>query len=143
MNLLAPFRDQGEPLSDPAKLGWPPTLPIEIALRTAPIKVICEEYGLSKAEWDVLRFDERFIKDVADAVAELKKEGMSFKMKARLQSEELLKTSWKLIHSSSEDVPPSVKADLIKFTVRAAGLDGSKDQASNTMQNALQININL
>jgi hypothetical protein len=37
-----------------------------------------------------------------------------------------------------------VKADLIKFTIRAAGLDGSKDQAAaQGPQNALQININL
>lgn len=129
---------------DPAQLGYPPTLPIEVALKTASIKEICEAYGLSKTEWDQLRADPVFIAEVAAAVEALKKEGMSFKMKARLQSEELLKTSWKMIHAPSDEVPASVKADLLKFTVRAAGLDGSKDQAAaNTLQNALSININL
>jgi hypothetical protein len=85
-----------------------------------------------------------FIADLKAVVEELRKDGMSFKMKARLQAEELLKTSWRLIHSNNDDVPPNVKADLIKFTIRAAGLDGSKDQAAaGSQSNALQININL
>lgn len=128
---------------DPALLGYPATLPIEVALRTAPIKRICEEYGISREEWDELRHHPQFITDVAAAAEELKKEGMSFKMKARLQSEELLKTSWRLIHSSNNDVPPSVKADLIKFTIRAAGYEADAKNGANANTNNLQININL
>jgi hypothetical protein len=127
---------------NPAELGYPVTLPIEVALRTAPIKTICEAYGLSREEWEVLRNHPQFVKDVAVAHDELKKEGMSFRMKARLQSEELLKTSWRLIHASNDDVPPSVKADLIKFTIRAAGLEADKG-ATGGPANNLQININL
>ena len=108
------------------------------------MKTLCEAYGLTQEDWERLRHDPVFIADLRDAVEEVKKDGVSFKMKARLQSEELLKTSWQLIHSRNDDVPPSVKADLIKFTIRAAGLDGSKDQASSAVANtALQININL
>lgn len=133
MNDLAP--------SNPADLGYPPTLPIEVALKTASIQRICEAYGLDRDDWERLRKDPVFVKDVAHAHEELRKEGMSFRMKARLQSEELLKTSWKMIHGG-DDIPPSVKADLIKFTVRCAGLEGDpKGQA--TVGNALQININL
>jgi hypothetical protein len=129
---------------DPSEIGYPPTLPIEIALKTAPLKVICEAYGLGQQDWERLRRDPVFIADLKAVVEELRKDGMSFKMKARLQAEELLKTSWRLIHSNNDDVPPNVKADLIKFTIRAAGLDGSKDQAAAAGQNnALQININL
>lgn len=128
---------------DPALLGYPATLPIEVALRTAPIKRICEEYGISREEWETLRHHPQFIKDVATAAEELKKDGMSFKMKARLQSEELLKTSWRLIHDVSGDVPPSVKADLIKFTIRAAGYEADAKNGANAQQNNLQININL
>lgn len=130
--------------ADPAHLGYPATLPIEVALRTAPIGDICKAYGLSKEDWDALRTNPLFVADVAARVEELKKDGMSFRLKARLQAEELLKTSWKLIHSSSDEVSPAVKADLLKFTIRAAGLDGSKDQAANAGNaNNLQINIQL
>lgn len=127
---------------DPADLGYPPTLPIEVAMRNASVADICAAYGLSKEDWDKLRADPVFVADVAEAVELLKKEGMSFKIKARLQAEELLKTSWKLIHAPADEVPPSVKADLIKFTVRAAGLEAD-NKASQNNQNNLQININL
>lgn len=130
--------------ANPADLGFPPTLPVEIALRVAPIRQICEAYNISKDEFEALLCDPVFQKAVRDANEMVQKEGMSFKMKARLQAEELLGTSWKLIHSNNDEVPPNVKADLIKFTIRAAGLDGSKDQAAaNSNITGLQININL
>lgn len=129
---------------DPAELGYPPTLPIEVALKTASIADICKAYGLSREQWEALRCDPLFIADLARVVEALKKDGMRFKLKAALQAEELLKESWRLIHARSDEVPPSVKADLIKFTVRAAGLDGSKDQAAAAgASNSLQIQINL
>ena len=129
-------------LRDPATLAYPPTLPVEIALRQHPVRSVCESYGIDQAEWDRLRFDPVFIDDVKYWMDELKKEGMSFKIKARLQSEELLKTTWNMIHDITGTVPPAVKADLAKFTIRAAGLDGSKDQAANAgLANNLQINI--
>lgn len=128
--------------ADPATLGYPPTLPLEIALKTASNKELCEEYGITKEEWDDLRVNERFRQDVANYIELLKEEGMSFKLKARLQSEELLKTSWRMIHSVNGEVPASVKADLIKFTIRAAGLDGSaQKEGANGGGANLQINI--
>lgn len=127
---------------NPAELGYPATLPIEVALQTAPIETIKEAYNLSDVDWEKLQNTPRFLADVTAAQELLKKEGMSFKLKARLQSEELLKTSWQLIHSPHEDVPPSVKADLLKFTIRCAGLETDPKQANNNANN-LQININL
>lgn len=127
---------------NPADLGYPATLPIEVALKTAPIDTIKEAYNLDDATWEQLQNHPQFVADVAAATELLKKEGMSFKIKARLQSEELLKTSWYLIHSPNEEVPPSVKADLLKFTIRCAGLEADpKRENANT--NNLQININL
>lgn len=130
--------------NNPSNIGYPHTLPIEVALKVAPIKDICEAYGLTKQDWDTLRFDPVFIADVSRVSRALQQEGMSFKLKAQLQAEELLKTSWKLIHDTSGDVPPSVKADLIKSTWRMSGLDESKNKANTAeITAALQININL
>lgn len=129
---------------NPAEIElYPPQLPMEVALKTATTQEICEAYNLSKADWDALRVHPVFVRDVMYWAEQLKKDGASFRLKAKLQAEELLKTSWQLIHSHNDDVSPTVKADLIKFTVRAAGLDGSKDPVNNTQQNALSININL
>lgn len=129
--------------ADPAELGWPPTLPVELALRTATPQEIKESYGYTDDQWEALRRHPAFIKDLAAAVEMIRKEGMSFKMKARLQSEELLGRAWKMIHDPSGEVPPSVQADLLKFVVKVAGLDASKDQAAVQPGAGLSININL
>lgn len=128
--------------ADPASLGFPPTLPIEIALKESSPEELQKAYNLTAEEWDALWDNPQFVGAVAGAMEAIQKEGMSFKMKARLQSEELLKTSWKMIHAPSDEVPPSVKADLLKFTIKAAGLVEDA-KAQSAPQNALQININL
>lgn len=127
---------------DPAQLGYPATLPIELALRTATPKELQEEYGYSDADWAALRHDPTFLKDLTLAVEMVRKEGVSFKMKAKLQAEELLKKSWSLIHSPTDQVPPSVQADLIKATMRWAGYD-TKDNAAGAGGPGFQIMINL
>lgn len=139
-----PARRAPDKFHDPAAIGYPPTLPVEIALRMRPVKEVCESYGIDHNAWKDLCANPVFVDDLKARMIELQSEGSTFKLKARLQAEELLQTSWNLIHESNAIVPPSVKADLIKFTVRAAGLDGSKDQAlAASQQNALQINIDL
>jgi hypothetical protein len=127
---------------DPATIGYPPTLPVEVALRTAPVQEICRSYGIDRDEWLRLREDQGFVAHVQRILDAVKKDGgLGFKLKAQMQSEELLKTSWKLIHNNQ--TPSSVKADLIKFTVRAAGLDGSKEPAAAAAAPTLAIQINL
>jgi hypothetical protein len=128
---------------DPSELGWPPTLPVELALRTATPKQIKEAYGYTDDQWELLRRHPAFLKDLAAAVEMIRKEGVSFKMKARLQSEELLGTAYKMIHDKTGEVPPAVQADLLKFIVKVAGLDASKDQAANQPGAGFSINIQL
>lgn len=125
--------------ADPSRLGYPATLPVEIALRTSSTRSICESYGITEEEWDLIRFDPTFLADLQRAVDMLSEEGMSFKVKARLQSEELLKTSWRMIHSPL--TPPNVAADLIKSTARWAGFD-TPASAQVTPGSGFSISIN-
>lgn len=150
MNALTKFKADledasGTTLKDPSKLGYPPTLPLELALAESPVKAICENYGLTKQDYLDLRDDPNFVAAVQGYLDELQKEGMSFKLKARLQAEAMLQQSWKMVHDKSGLVPPSVKADLIKFTVRCAGLSDEKKDAPGAggIGTALQINIHL
>jgi hypothetical protein len=136
--------------NDPASLGWPPSLPLELALAQQPVKEICSAYGIGRTEYERLRDDPAFRRAVMEATETLKEDGASFKLKARAQSEELLKTSWALIHKPLDQVSASVKAQLIMFTVRCAGLDASVEQkarahaqASAASLTALTINLHL
>ena len=123
---------------DPSVGFFPPFLPVEIALKTDSIKNICKSYNISRDKWDELRSHPIFIQAVKKAIELSKEEGWTFKMKALMQSESLLATSWQMIHSA--DTPPSVKKDLILGTWRAAGVAETEQQKP---ANAPNFNITL
>lgn len=126
---------------DPAKLAWPTSLPIELALKTASPSELRDHYGYTPEEWDALRDNPVFLKELADACDLVKLEGMTFRLKARLQAEAMLETSWRLVHAPGSEVPANVKADLIKTTFRVAGFD-SKDNVAAGPGSGLAIQIN-
>ena len=92
---------------------------------------------------DMLHFnkDPIFLKKVDVYRADIRDKGMTFKLKARAQAEELLTTSWLLIHDPA--VSPSVKADLIKSTVKWAGLEPKNDEDAGQSAGGVKIMINL
>lgn len=145
MNAIAPFAAFDQ--KDPTSIAWPPTLPIELALKTASPPELQIEYGYSDAEWAALRDNPSFLKDLGQACELVRQEGMSFKLKAKLIAEENLKEVWRMVHDNSKDVPPAVKAKLIELTARWAGFDpkglGEGGAGGALVSNALQININL
>jgi len=129
---------------DPTSLIWSPTLPIELALKTASPSELRIEYGYSVEEWDQLPRNPVFMQELAGACELVRQEGMGFKLKARLIAEENLKQVWKMVHSENLLVPPAVKAKLIELTARWAGFD-TKTENTNAaaLGNALSISINL
>jgi hypothetical protein len=84
--------------------------------------------------------DKIFEKTVQDYREEIRTKGLTFRAKARVQAEELLKTSWILIHSI--DTPAAVKADLIKHTVKWGDLE-PKNTSVESSTGGVSITINL
>lgn len=124
-------------------MGWPPQLPIEIAMREIPLERIRDAYGLSIDEWHALWDTPRFVQEIAAAQSMLRADGGMFVTKARLQAESLLAKSWAMIHAPDDAVPPAVRADLIKFTIRAAGYDQSVIQRGGKVAPTFNVQINL
>jgi len=92
---------------------------------------------------DLLTFkgDATFLRKVEGYREEVRTKGLTFRVKARAQAEELLKTSWVLIHDPV--VSPAVKADLIKSTVKWAGLDTAPANEGQNSSGGVTITINL
>jgi len=84
--------------------------------------------------------DSVYLKKVESYRAEIVEKGMTFKLKARAQAEELLTTSWTMIHSP--ETSAAVKADLIKSTVKWGGLETSNTNTEET-SGGVKITINL
>lgn len=138
--LIDPAEELFNTLRDPSQLGFPPMLPIELAMRIDTPANICSVYGISKEEFAGIVQHPLFVKAYQDATEMLKVEGMSFKLKARMQAEDFLKTSYDMIKNPRTS--DAVRAGLIRDTVRWAGYDnsGNKETSSGTNFN-IQINL--
>ena len=97
-------------------------------------------HDLKKTDFLKFQRDPVFQKAVKHYREEVREKGLTFKLKARAQAEELLTTSWLLIHSP--DVSPAVKADLIKSTVKWGGLE-PKEESVAAISGGVTISINL
>lgn len=130
-------------LTEPTK--WSNRLAFDVALRLEgsgeDIADIMARHSIGTAELLDFNKDPVFLKKVSDYRDEIREKGVTFKMKARSQAEELLTTSWLLIHSP--DVSAAVKADLIKSTVKWAGLEPKGDVVDTNAGGGVRITINL
>lgn len=123
---------------------WSDRLAFDVALclegSGEPIADILKRHSLSPSDLMTFNADSVFLKRVESYREEIVSKGMTFRLKARAQAEELLTTSWLLIHDPS--VSPAVKADLIKSTVKWGGLE-PKGESGETGSGGVRISINL
>jgi hypothetical protein len=125
---------------------WSDRLAMDIALALEgsgeSIAELMRRHNITQTELIAYNKDSMFLKKVDHLREEVKEKGMTFRLKAKAQAEELLTTSWTLIHSA--DVSAAVKADLIKSTVKWGNLEPQKDATSEGMGGGgVTIQINL
>lgn len=102
---------------------------------------IMTRHSITKNDLGDYNQDSMFLKKVDHLRDEVREKGMTFRLKAKAQAEELLTTSWTLIHSP--DVSATVKADLIKSTVKWGNLEPTKDTVEVGSGGGVTIQINL
>jgi len=123
---------------------WSDRLAFDVALALEgsgeSMDEIKSRHRVTASDLLVFNKDPVFLKKVDSYRGEIRDKGMTFRLKARAQAEELLTTSYVLIHSP--DVSPAVKADLIKSTVKWAGLEVKGDDEGSNVTGGVKININ-
>ena len=124
---------------DPSKQFFHPMLPIELVMGAMKPREVFESYGIGRDEAAALTQTPAFQAAFNKAQESAKQEGWSFRMRALMQSTELLNTSWRLIHSP--ETPPNVKKDLILGTFRAAGVQEPEQKGDTKPTFAIQINL--
>lgn len=129
----------------PHTTQWNDRLAFDVALMlegsSETLQEIAARHNVTPADLQRFNGDKNFKRQVESFREEVRDKGLTFRVKARAQAEELLATSWHLIHD--EDVSPNVKADLIKSTVKWAGLEvrGAEDNASGAAGVSITINL--
>ena len=124
---------------------WSDRLTFDVALTLEgsgeTLAEIMLRHGITAADILAFRADPVFLRKVEHYREEIREKGMTFKLKARAQAEELLTTSWLLIHDPA--VSPAVKADLIKSTVKWGGLEPKEAANAGDSAGGVRITINL
>jgi hypothetical protein len=131
---------------EPAYTKWNDRLAFDVALTLEgsgeSLQEVMSRHHISTQDILQFRSDPVFLKKVDNYRNEVRDKGMTFKLKARAQAEELLTTSWLIIHDPA--VSPTVKADLIKSTVKWAGLEPKNDPITDgDSGGGVKITINL
>lgn len=124
---------------------WSDRLAFDVALTLEgsgeTLQEVMGRHSIDANDLIVFKRDPVFLKKVEHYRDEVREKGMTFRLKARAQAEELLTTSYLLIHDPG--VSPAVKADLIKSTVKWAGLEPKNDDNAEGAAGGVRITINL
>jgi hypothetical protein len=124
---------------------WNDRLAFDVALTLEgsgeTLQEVMARHNISASDILTFNADPVFLKKVEGYRNEVREKGLTFKLKARAQAEELLTTSWLLIHDPA--VSPAVKADLIKSTVKWAGLEPKDAGPQENNSGGVKITINL
>ena len=124
---------------------WSDRLAFDVALMLEgsgeSLDEVIKRHQIKAEDIVIYNKDKVFLKKVEYFRNDIRDKGMTFKVKARAQAEELLTTSWTLIHSP--DVSAAVKADLIKSTVKWGGLEPKNDALTEGGAGGVKITINL
>ena len=119
---IAPsFFIRGDESSDPATPPYPRGLVLDLALKSAPVADLLDAYDISTEAFREIARNPVFRRDMLEMRDKLKEEGFSFRLKAQAQAEQYLQQAWKLVHDGN--TPSNVRADLIKWTTKVAGLE--------------------
>lgn len=129
---------QGYEPKSGADLTFDPRMAYELALELDSPTEIMERYGVSEARARELISNPAFITTVKKYREEIVAGGVGFRLKAKMQAEDLLTHSYLL--ATDPEVPASVRADLIKWTAKVADLE-PKEKKGEGQGNGFVLNI--
>jgi hypothetical protein len=120
-----------------------PRLPYELALEMDTPEATFAKHGYTPDEAAVLLGRKDFVLTLKRYRDEIVASGTGFKLKAKVQAEALLADSYQI--ATDPEAPPSVRADLIKWTAAVAGFGPPKEQAKEggggTAERGFALNI--
>lgn len=130
-------------LPAPFTRQWTDRFALEVAMSLEgsgdKVSVILEAYGFTPEDLEGFALDPLFAQRVDALRTQLREKGLTFKLRAQAQAEELLATSWGIIHDP--ETSAAVKADLIKWTSKMAGFEPVKDIAADGGGVTITINM--
>lgn len=108
---------------------YPRGLALDLVLEVGTLKEILDSYGLEPERFKIIMQNPAFRREYDAHKESMEVEGWSFKKKAQAQAELYLNLMYRL--ASSDQTPAAVRADIMKSTVKWAGLDAPNPGSTN------------
>jgi hypothetical protein len=109
-----------------AAMTFDPRIAYALALGLSTPSDVFRKYGVGLEEAKKLIGLPAFISTIKRYKEELTEKGVTFRLKAKIQAEDLLTQSYAL--ATDNEVPAAVRADIIKWTAKMAGLEPSEKE---------------
>lgn len=109
---------------DATEITFDPRIAFEVALDLEDIETIFEKHGFEFDAAAALCSNPHFARKVQLYRDEILEGGVSFRLKAKLQAEDLLATAYNM--ALDPNVPAAVRSDLIQWQARMADLEPAK-----------------
>lgn len=120
------------------QVSWPARLPFDFAMGE-DANTLLERYDLQPSQLHSLVFTPAFMKEVDKHRQEILDNGVSFRLKAKIQAEEYLQEIDNLINDA--DTSPAVRLDAIKSVVKWSGYEPTTQNQSQASGGATRLII--
>lgn len=121
---------------DPTLTGpYPRGLALDLVLEVGTLKEILDSYNLTPEAFKKIMANSAFRREYEAHKESMDTEGWSFRKKCQAQAELYLNLVFRL--ANSDHTPAAVRADLIKNTVKWAGLDTPQPVGVQTAEQLL------
>lgn len=121
---------------DPTLTGpYPRGLALDLVLEVGTLKEILDSYNLTPEAFKKIMANSAFRREYEAHKESMDTEGWSFRKKCQAQAELYLNLVFRL--TNSDHTPAAVRADLIRHTVKWAGLDSPVQVGTASTQNSL------
>lgn len=122
-------------------LDVPPQLLAEAAVGVDKLPDICARYGYTPEQAEQLRNDPGFKVRVSRMEQELKKEGVTFRMRAAHAAEDLVRDVWN--KATSSEVGLALKIEALKTLAKLGDLEPKQNLTAQNAGAGFSITINL
>lgn len=130
------FLDSLDVAVDPANSApYPRGLALDLVLEVGPLKEILDSYDISPENFRKILANHAFRTEYEKLKEEMQTEGWSFRKKAASQAELYLNLVYRMV--SSDQTPAAVRSELIRHTVKWAGLDTPPPSAMQSPETLL------
>ena len=120
-------------------LDLPPSLVLEVALGADPVESICAQYGYDEERTAAIRSSKHFWKIVKEQEAELDKNGLSFRLRAKRVTEDMIGRLW--LQAKTDAVPFAAKLDFLKTAAKLADLEPKATQITPGVGFSITFNL--